>query len=241
MIYASINSVESCGTVDGPGIRAVVFFNECHLRCKYCHNPEMWHRQGDNYTPEELANKLKKYKPYFGTSGGITLSGGEPLLHQEFIIELAKILKKDDIHIALDTAGYGLGNYEEILSYIDLIIFDIKDINDVRFKNLTGGNISKVWEFLKTAQDLNKEFWIRQVIVPGIHDNKKFLILLNNYIKEHFTCENIERIEFLPYHKLGSEKYQTLNIPNPYEKLQEMDKEECEKLYQEFMNIYNSK
>lgn len=238
---ASINSIESCGTVDGPGIRAVVFFNECHLRCKYCHNPEMWHRQGENYTPEELANKLKRYKSYFGSKGGVTLSGGEPLLHQEFIIELAKLLKEDNINIALDTAGYGLGNYEEILSYIDLIIFDIKDIDDIRFKNITGGNITKVFEFLNVANKLNKKFWLRQVIVPGIHDNKEFLILLDKYIKEHFIIENIEKIEFLPYHKLGSEKYHTLNIPNPYESLEPMDKSKCEKLYQEFMNLYNPK
>lgn len=238
---ASINSIESCGTVDGPGIRAVVFFNECHLRCKYCHNPEMWHRQGENYTEEELANKLKRYKPYFGTTGGVTLSGGEPLLHQDFIIKLAKILKEDNIHIALDTAGYGIGNYEELLSYIDLIIFDIKDINEVRFKDLTGGNIQKVWEFLETAKKLNKKFWIRQVVVPGIHDNENFLHLLNKYLKEHFIIENIERIEFLPYHKLGSEKYASLNIPNPYEELLPMDREKCEKLYQDFINIYNSK
>lgn len=238
---ASINSIESCGTVDGPGIRTVVFFNECHLRCKYCHNPEMWHRQGENYTPFELANKIKRYKPYFGSSGGVTLSGGEPLLHQEFIIELAKLLKADNIHIALDTAGYGLGNYEELLSYIDLIIFDIKDVDEPRFKNITSGNIQKVWEFLDTAKSLNKKFWIRQVIVPGIHDNLHFLESLNAYIKEHFIIDNIERIEFLPYHKLGSEKYETLNIANPYKELKPMDEEECIKLYQDFMNIYNSK
>nr|MDE6142275.1 pyruvate formate lyase-activating protein [Bacilli bacterium] len=215
-MQASINSIESCGTVDGPGIRAVIFFNECHLRCKYCHNPEMWHRQGENYTPIELSNKIKRYKPYFGNNGGVTFSGGEPLLHQDFLIELSKLLKEENIHIALDTAGYGLGNYEELLSYIDLIIFDIKDINEPRFKNITGGNINKVWEFLDVAKRLNKKFWIRQVIVPGIHDNETFLISLNKYIKEHFIIDNIERIEFLPYHKLGSEKYETLNIPNPY-------------------------
>ncbi|MDE5630455.1 MAG: radical SAM protein, partial [Bacilli bacterium] len=154
-MQASINSIESCGTVDGPGIRAVIFFNECHLRCKYCHNPEMWHRQGENYTPIELSNKIKRYKPYFGNNGGVTFSGGEPLLHQDFIIELSKLLKEENIHIALDTAGYGLGNYEELLSYIDLIIFDIKDINEPRFKNITGGNIKKEWECLDVSKRLN--------------------------------------------------------------------------------------
>lgn len=155
---ASINSIESCSTVDGPGIRSVIFFNKCLLRCKYCHNPEMWHEQSQNYTPEELANKIKRFKPYYGATGGVTLSGGEPLLHWEFIINLAKILKKENIHIALDTAGYGLGNYEKLLPYIDLIIFDIKDIDEPRFKNLTSGNINQVWEFLNIANKMQKSF-----------------------------------------------------------------------------------
>lgn len=236
---SSINSIESCGTVDGPGIRTVIFFNECLLRCKYCHNPEMWHKQPTNYTVEELAQKIKRYKPYYGDTGGVTLSGGEPLLHAEFIIELAKILKKNNIHIALDTAGYGLGNYEEILKYIDLIIFDIKDIDEERFKNLTGGNIKKVFPFLEIANKLNKKFWLRQVIVPNIHDNLEFLISLNKYIKTHFNTQNIERIEFLPYHKLGSEKYLSLGLDNPYKDILEMDADKCANLYQEFMKIYN--
>lgn len=238
---ASINSIESCSTVDGPGIRSVIFFNKCLLRCKYCHNPEMWHEQSQNYTPEELANKIKRFKPYYGATGGVTLSGGEPLLHWEFIINLAKILKKENIHIALDTAGYGLGNYEKLLPYIDLIIFDIKDIDEPRFKNLTSGNINQVWEFLNIANKMQKKFWIRQVIVPGLHDNHEFLISLDNYIKNHFNSANIERIEFLPYHKLGSEKYESLGIANPYKDKVECDQNKCEELYQEFLKIYNEK
>ncbi len=238
---ASINSIESCGTVDGPGIRTVIFFNECLLRCKYCHNPEMWHKQPLNYEAIEISNKIKRYKPYYGNTGGVTLSGGEPLLHSDFIIELAQILKEDNIHIALDTAGYGLGNYEKVLENIDLIIFDIKDINEERFKNLTGGNINRVYEFLEVANKFHKKFWLRQVIVPGIHDNQDFLLSLNDYIKKHFNIKNIEKIEFLPYHKLGSEKYLSLGIDNPYKDLPAMDETKCANLYQEFMNIYNKK
>lgn len=238
---ASINSIESYSTFDGPGIRTVIFFNKCLLRCKYCHNPEMWHEQPKNYTPEELANKIKRFKPYYGTSGGVTLSGGEPLLHSEFIIELAKLLKEEDINIALDTAGYGLGDYEKLLEYIDLIIFDIKDIDVPRFKNLTGGDIKRVWEFLQTANKMQKKFWLRQVIVPEIHDNYNFLISLSDYIKKHFILETIEKIEFLPYHKLGSEKYDSLGIDNPYKEKEELDAIKCEELYQEFLKIYNKK
>lgn len=236
---ASINSIESCGTVDGPGIRTVIFFNECLLRCKYCHNPEMWHKQPNNYEVSEIVEKIRRYRPYYGKTGGVTLSGGEPLLHADFIIELASILKKENIHIALDTAGYGLGNYEELLKYIDLIIFDIKDINDIRFKNITGGNIKRVWEFLEVAKKMNKKFWIRQVVVPGINDNAQFLKYLNIYIKKHFNTSNIERIEFLPYHKLGSEKYVSLGIDNPYLEVPAMDEKKCANLYDNFMKIYN--
>lgn len=235
---ASINSIESLGAVDGPGIRAVVFFNQCLLRCKYCHNPEMWQMQDKNYTPEELITRVKRYKPYFKNNGGVTFSGGEPLLQSEFLIETCKLLKNENIHIALDTAGYGTGNYEAILENIDLIIFDIKDTSEEGFKELTGGNITRVWEFLNIARKMHKKFWIRQVVVPGIHDNLAYIKSLVDYINEHFEINYIERIEFLPYHKLGSEKYEKLNIKNPYQEQPAMDELKCAKLYNQFMNMF---
>ena len=125
---ASIDSIETFGLVDGPGIRCVIFFNGCKLRCKYCHNPEMWNIKENNYTPEELVKKILRYKPYFNKKGGVTFSGGEPLLHHKFIIETAKLLKKENIHIALDTSGVGIGNYEELLE-LELLIVNRDNIN----------------------------------------------------------------------------------------------------------------
>lgn len=236
---SSINSIESCGTVDGPGIRCVVFLNQCLLRCKYCHNPEMWNMQGYNYTEQELVNKIKRFKPYFNKNGGVTFSGGEPLLQSEFLVKACKLLHQEGIHIALDTAGYSNSDYKEILENIDLIIYDIKDITQKGYQDLTGGNIFRTWEFLKCANELNKEFWVRLVIVPGIHDNFEYMKNLNKYIKKHINTKNISKIEFLPYHKLGKEKYATLGIKYPYDRKEEIDKGKANKLYEYFMKLYN--
>jgi len=235
---ASIASIETFGTVDGPGIRTVVFFNECHLRCIYCHNPEMWCKQKDNITVDELLNKILHNKEYFGNSGGVTFSGGEPLLHVDFLIDICKKLKDNNIHIALDTAGVGIGRYEELLKYIDLIIFDVKHTTKEGYKKVTRVETEESLKFLEIANKLNKKFWIRQVIVPSIMDNEEYLESLNKYIKTNFKIENIEKIEFLPYHKLGREKYIKLNIPYICENTKEMDKEDCNNLYKKFLEIY---
>lgn len=231
---ASIASIETFGTVDGPGIRTVIFFNGCRLRCIYCHNPEMWSKQEDNMTVDELVSKILKNKEYFGESGGVTFSGGEPLLHSDFIIEVSKELKKHNIHIALDTAGVGIGNYEELLNYIDLIIFDVKHTTVSGFEKVTQVNSNEPIKFIEVANKLNKSFWIRQVIVPGIMDNEEYLYSLKEYIKQ---IKNIEKIEFLPYHKLGKEKYLKLGIPYPCENIPEMDKDKCNELYNKFIKI----
>ncbi len=236
---ASINTIESLGAVDGPGIRTVIFFNGCKLRCKYCHNPEMFNIKDKNYCESDLIKKIKRFKPYYGKNGGVTLSGGEPLLHKDFLINLCKSLKKENIHIALDTAGYGIGEYEKILENIDLIIFDVKDITEKRFKDLTGGSIEETWKFLEIAKKMKKKFWVRQVIVPSLHDNEKYIDALADYIKKHIDVDMIEKIEFLPYHKLGSEKYENLNIENPYKDKPSMDKNKCETLYNLFMQLLN--
>ena len=234
---ASIASIETFGTVDGPGIRTVVFFNGCHLRCIYCHNPEMWSKQNNNMTVDELVSKIINNNEYFGESGGVTFSGGEPLLHADFIIEVCKELKKHNIHIALDTAGVGIGNYEELLNYIDLIIFDVKHTTVSGFEKVTQVNSNEQEKFIEIANKLNKSFWIRQVIVPGIMDNEEYLYSLKDYIKQ---IQNIEKIEFLPYHKLGREKYLKLGIPYPCENIPEMDKEKCNKLYNRFIEMVKS-
>lgn len=235
MIKGSINSIETFGLVDGPGIRTVIFMNGCKLRCKYCHNPEMWCLQETNYTPSDLVEKIVRFKPYFGNSGGVTFSGGEPLLQPEFLIETMKLLKKENIHIALDTAGVGVGHYEEILKYTDLVLLDIKHIEKNKYTEITGYNIDEVEKFIEEINRQNKEVWIRQVIVPGIMDNDSYLTGLKEYLKR---INNIKRIDFLPYHKLGEEKYKKLNIEYPYKDVNEMDKDKCEILHKKFMKLY---
>ena len=144
----SIDSIETFGTVDGPGIRTVIFFNKCNLRCIYCHNPEMWCKREENYRVDELANAILKNKDYFGTIGGVTFSGGEPLLQNEFLINVCKKLKEHNIHIAIDTCGVGIGNYEEILKYIDLVIFDIKHVTKDGYKLVTRIDTDESFKFL---------------------------------------------------------------------------------------------
>lgn len=235
-MFASVNSIESFSTVDGPGIRTVIFFNGCHLRCKYCHNPEMWNSQPQNISTEELYKKIMKNYNYFGSSGGVTYSGGEPLCQSKFLIELSKMLKNSKVNIALDTAGISYEDYKELLTYIDIIIFDIKDITKERYKSLTNGDILKSQEFIKIANELNKKFIIRQVVVPGIHDTYDYMEKLKKYIDTYFKYENILKIEFIPYHYLGKEKYEKLNITYPLN-CKEMNEVKCNELYNYFQSL----
>ena len=224
----SVNSIETFGLLDGPGIRTVIFLNGCKLRCLYCHNPETWIMQNLNYTAEEIANIVIKNKPYFTNGGGVTFSGGEALLQSDFIIEICKILKKENIHIALDTAGCGNGNYDEILKYIDLVILDIKAVKEDEYKYITGRDMSSFNEFKNKIIELNKNVWIRQVIVPNINDDKKHIDLLKEYVKQF---KNLEKIELLPYHTSGVSKYDRLNIPYKLKDIADMDKNKCDELY----------
>ena len=230
---ASVDSIESMGLVDGPGIRTVIFFNGCKLRCKFCHNPETWNMKENNYTLEEIYNKIIRNKPYFGNNGGVTYSGGEPLMHIDFLIELSKKLKEENIHIALDTAGVGIGKYEELLNYIDLVIFDIKGIIDTFYKDMTGYDINESLEFLELCQKLNKKLWLRQVIVPGYNDNIEYINELKKFIS---NIKNVEKVELLPYHTMAIDKYEKLNIDYPLKGIEDMDTLKCKELE----NLLNS-
>ena len=235
MMKGSIDSIESFGLVDGPGIRTVVFFNGCMLRCKYCHNPEMWKMKTENMTVDEVVARVLRNKPYFTShQGGVTFSGGEPLLQIDFLIEVCKRLKEEKIHIALDRSGVGVGKYEEILKYVDLVLFDVKHDDEKAYYDLTGHSMKESFHFIDALNKSCKPVWIRQVIVPGEMDTPNYLESLNKFLN---NVHHIERIDFLPYHKLGSEKYDQLGIVNPYLNMEEMDREKCERLYQEFLKI----
>lgn len=222
----SIDSIETLGLVDGPGIRTVVFLNGCKLRCLYCHNPEMWKLKEYNITVNELVDKILRYKPYYKTDGGVTFSGGEPLLQSEFLLEVCKELKKHNINIALDTAGVGSYN-EELLDYIDLIIFDVKAVKEDDYYNLTNHKINESLEFLKKCQEKNKKFWIRQVIVPGINDTEENILNLKEFIK---NIKNVEKVELLPYHTMAIDKYKKLNIDYKLKDVLDMDKKRIKEL-----------
>ncbi|MEG1482080.1 pyruvate formate-lyase-activating protein [Clostridium sp.] len=224
MTIGRIHSIETMGLVDGPGIRIVVFFQGCALRCKYCHNPDTWENGcGETYTPEEIVSKLIKYKPYFDTSnGGVTFSGGEPLLQKEFLIEILKLCKKEGIHTCIDTAGFGRGDYEEILKYTDLVLFDVKDVTRERYKAITLRDMDESIKFMEALNKSNVKVWVRHVVVPGLTDGVDHIRELKKFIS---NINNVEKVELLPYHVLGVNKYEKMELHYPLEGVPQMDNE----------------
>lgn len=219
---AHIHSFETFGTVDGPGIRFVVFMQGCHLRCKYCHNRDTWDiNAGEVISIKELVNKIEKYITYFKASkGGVTVSGGEPLLQVEFLITLFKELKKLEIHTAIDTSGMVdiTDKVKELISLTDLFLLDIKHINSEKCKELVGFSNEKEIEFARYLNSINKPMWIRQVLIPSITDEKEDLLKLKEFIK---SLSNVEKVEILKYHDMGKfkweqmgYKYELEDIPN---------------------------
>lgn len=234
MTMGRIHSWESMGLVDGPGIRTVVFLQGCRLRCRYCHNPDTWELcgKGTLESPEETADRLMRFKPYYGTDGGVTFSGGEPLLQKEFLTEVLALCKSRGIHTCLDTAGAGCGGYEEILKNTDLVLLDVKHYTPEGYKAITGQSMDAYAEFLETVQSMEIPLWIRHVVVPGLTDGEDHLAGLAEYIK---GIRNVKRVELLPYHVLGVPKYHAMGIPYPLEGVPPMDAGETAG-WQELMN-----
>ena len=218
MIKGRIHSFESFGAVDGPGIRYVVFMQGCPLKCKFCHNRDTWDvNSGEEYTVQEVYKKVIRAKPFFISSGGgVTISGGEPLLQAEFLIELFKMLKADGIHTAIDTAGsLPLSDtIKELLKYTDLVLLDIKHIDEKKCIELTGLSNNNELEFAKYLSSIGKHMWIRQVLVPGITDDKFDLQKTRAFID---SLKTVDKVEVLPYHDLGKSKWENMGLNYPLE------------------------
>lgn len=212
-LIGRVHSFETFGAVDGPGIRFVIFMQGCSLQCKYCQNRDTWEiNAGNQYSAEKLLNKILKYKNYFlASGGGVTVSGGEPLLQYKFLIELFTLLKKENIHTAIDTSGNVdlTDDMKKLIDLTDLFLLDIKCINDEICKKLTGVSNKKELAFAKYLSSINKPTWIRQVIVPTITDRTEDLLALKDFLS---TLTNVEKIELLPYHDLGKSKWIKLGL-----------------------------
>ncbi len=227
--YAKVHSIESFGTVDGPGIRFVLFLQGCSLECKYCHNRDTWDINGGKYKSlDEIFDKILKYKNYILPSGGgITVTGGEPLLQVKFLIELFIKLKKVGINTCIDTSGMVAltDDIKKLISLTDLFLLDIKHINDEKCKELTGFSNKLEINFAKYLSDNNKSIWIRQVIIPGITNDTNDLIELKNFISE---LKTVEKVELLPYHSMGKYKWQKLGLKYELENTPDATSEDIE-------------
>lgn len=228
-IKGKIHSIESCGTVDGPGIRFVIFMQGCPMRCKYCHNPDSWEIDaGEGYTVSELLEKYEGVKE-FVKNGGITVTGGEPLLQIDFVTELFRECKIKNIHTALDTSGviFNKDNTEkidELLKYTDLVLLDIKHIDDAEHKKLTGFSNKNILQFAKYLSDKNIPVWIRHVVVPDITYDEKYLSELGKFLAK---LKNIKALDVLPYHDMAIPKYQNLGIDYPLKNTKPLTKEQA--------------
>ncbi len=228
MIQGRISSIETLGLVDGPGVRFVAFFQGCKLRCKYCHNPETWDTsKGEIISSTELVDKIKRYINYYGATGGVTFSGGEPLLQPEFLLDCLKRSKEANIHTCLDTAGVGFGEYDKILKYVDLVILDIKAVTEDEYKDLTGQDMRRFKQFLSACQQADKKIWLRQVIVPNLNDDEEHILRLKDFASR---LKNIEKIELLPYKTIGVSKYNKLKLPYRLDGVPDMDEIKLKKL-----------
>lgn len=206
-----IHSIESFAAVDGPGLRMAIFLQGCPQRCVYCHNPDTWQPTGgDIMTADELVKKAVRFRPYYKEDGGVTVSGGEPFMQAEFVGELMKKLKEVNIHTAVDTCGFYLNDtVKSALEYVDLILLDIKHADPTGYTNITKTDYSRLLAFLDYMKATNQPLWIRHVIVPGLTDSENEVRAMCSML----DGVNVQRIDLLPYHTLGVDKWTELGIP----------------------------
>lgn len=233
MTKGYIHSLESFGSVDGPGVRYLIFTTGCAMRCQFCHNPDTWNmNSGTLYTADELIDKAWKYRPYWGSKGGITVSGGEPLLQIDFLLELFQKAKERGINTTLDTCGNPFtreepffSKFQELMKVTDLVMLDIKHIDDEQHKILTGQTNKNILDMARYLSDTGKPVWIRHVLVPERSDKDEYLHRLHDFIE---TLDNVEKVEVLPYHTLGVYKWKELGIPYQLEGIDPPSKERVE-------------
>lgn len=228
-----VHSLESFGSVDGPGVRYVIFLTGCAMRCQFCHNPDTWDLQaGTQYTADELLKTALRYRTYWGEQGGITVSGGEPLLQMDFLTELFRKAKEQGIHTTLDTSGNPFtrkepffGKMQELMEYTDLVMLDIKHIDEEKHRILTGYTNDNILDMAKYLDEIHKPVWIRHVLVPERSDEDAALERLHEFIG---GLGNVEKVEVLPYHTLGAYKWKELGYEYPLEGIEPPTKERIE-------------
>ena len=229
MTKGYIHSFQSMGTLDGPGVRFLVFMQGCPHRCGYCHNPDTWHRNTYTYceSPEQVFDRIRKYKQYFGENGGVTVSGGEALLQPVFVKELFALCKKHGIHTCLDTSGCIINeNVLDLLTLTDMVLLDIKFTDKRLYELYTKADMDIVMDFLSILEKRNIRTWVRHVLVPECNDSKEQLLRLKVLLAGYTY---IEKVEFLPFRKICEEKYQTLHLEFPFAKFREGNQKDVER------------
>lgn len=221
-VYGIVHSTESFGSVDGPGVRFIVFLQGCKMRCQFCHNPDTWMLQNPKArkrTADDVLEEASHYKSYWGKKGGITVSGGEPLLQIDFLIDLFKKAKAQGIHTTVDTCGQPFtreepffSKFNELMKYTDLLLFDIKQIDEKAHKLLTRQSNKSILDMAQYLSEIGKPVWIRHVLVPERSDYDEYLIRLNDFI---MSLNNVDKVEILPYHTMGKYKWEELNLDYP--------------------------
>ena len=228
MSIGKIHSIQSLGTLDGPGVRFAVFLQGCNLRCSCCHNPDTWEMNGGTeYSAEDIVKKAVRYKEYFGKDGGLTFSGGEPLLQAEFVKEVFELCHKEGINTCLDTSGSILNDkVKEMLEHTDRVLLDIKYTDDELYKKHVGCEMQKPIDFLEYLNEKKIATTIRHVVIPTVNDNEESIMRLHEIAQTH-KC--IDKIELLPFKKMCSIKYEKLGIAFPFADKPEPTKDEIKK------------